>query len=93
MNERTQIRGFLHSEGGAGKTTLTVTMASYLYYCMGLKIIVVDCDYPQYSINDMREREKMLLELSPSFKRLSLTPCSAQSSSHFLFLYALQKRQ
>jgi cellulose biosynthesis protein BcsQ len=60
---------FSTQKGGAGKTTLTVTMASYLYYCMGLKIIVVDCDYPQYSINDMREREKMLLELSPSFKK------------------------
>ena len=60
---------FSTQKGGAGKTTLTVTMASYLYYCMGLKIIVVDCDYPQYSINDMREREKMLLELSPAFKK------------------------
>ena len=81
---------FSTQKGGAGKTTLTVTMASYLYYCMGLKIIVVDCDYPQYSINDMREREKMLLELSPAFKKDLLRhpapykaqafPCSCMSS-------------
>lgn len=69
MNERTQIRRFLHPKGGAGKTTLTVTVASYLYYCKGLKVLVVDCDYPQYSIDEMRKREKMLLDLSPSFKK------------------------
>ena len=53
---------FSTQKGGAGKTTLTVTMASFLYCGRVLKIIVVDCDYPQYSINDRREREKMLLE-------------------------------
>lgn len=56
-------------KGGAGKTTLTVALASYLYYCKGVKVLVVDCDYPQYSIDDMRKREKALLELSPAFKK------------------------
>ena len=60
---------FSTQKGGAGKTTLTVTVASYLYYCKGLKVLVVDCDYPQYSIDEMRKREKMLLDLSPSFKK------------------------
>ena len=45
---------FSTQKGGAGKTTLTVTVASYLYYCKGLKVLVVDCDYPQYSIDEMR---------------------------------------
>lgn len=60
---------FSTQKGGAGKTTLTVSMASYLYYCKGLKVLVVDCDYPQYSIDDMRKREKALLDLSPAFKK------------------------
>lgn len=60
---------FSTQKGGAGKTTLTVLMASYLYYVRGLKVLVVDCDYPQYSIEDMRERDKDLLECSPSFKK------------------------
>lgn len=60
---------FSTQKGGAGKTTLTVTMASYLYYCKGLKVLVVDCDYPQYSIDYMREREKALLDLNPAFKK------------------------
>lgn len=60
---------FSTQKGGAGKTTLTVLAASYLYYVRGLKILVVDCDYPQYSIEEMRDREKDLLEISPSFKK------------------------
>ena len=61
---------FSTQKGGAGKTTLTVLAASYLYYVRGLKILVVDCDYPQYSIEDMRERDKDLIECSPIFKKM-----------------------
>lgn len=61
---------FSTQKGGAGKTTLTVLAASYLYYVRGLKILVVDCDYPQYSIEDMRERDKELIECSPIFKKM-----------------------
>jgi cellulose biosynthesis protein BcsQ len=44
-------------KGGVGKTTFTVLTASYLHYEKGLNVLVVDCDYPQYSILQMRERE------------------------------------
>jgi len=44
-------------KGGVGKTTFTVLTASYLHYEKGLNVLVVDCDYPQYSIFQMRERE------------------------------------
>ena len=47
---------FSTQKGGAGKTTLTVLAASYLYYVRGLKVLVVDCDFPQYSIEDIHER-------------------------------------
>ncbi|GFI14790.1 hypothetical protein IMSAGC008_02352 [Muribaculaceae bacterium] len=61
---------FSTQKGGAGKTTLTVLAASYLYYVKGLKVLVVDCDYPQYSIEEMRERDKDLIECSPVFKKM-----------------------
>lgn len=61
---------FSTQKGGAGKTTLTVLAASYLYYVKGLKVLVVDCDYPQYSIEEMRQRDKDLIECSPQFKKL-----------------------
>ena len=48
---------FSTQKGGAGKTTLTVLMASYLHYAKGLNVGVVDCDFPQFSVSDMRNRD------------------------------------
>ena len=44
-------------KGGAGKTTLTVLMASYLHYVRGIDVAIIDCDFPQYSIDEMRKRD------------------------------------
>jgi len=60
---------FSTQKGGAGKTTLTVLMASYLYYVRGLKVLVVDCDYPQYSIKEMRDRDVEILKINKTFLR------------------------
>lgn len=60
---------FSTQKGGAGKTTLTVMLAGYFYYVRGLKVLVVDCDYPQYSIYEMRQRDKDLIDCNPSFKK------------------------
>ena len=56
-DKETLLVAFSTQKGGAGKTTLTVLMASYLYYVKGMDVVVVDCDYPQYSIKDMRKRD------------------------------------
>lgn len=48
---------FSTQKGGAGKTTLTVLVASYLHYVKGANVAIVDCDFPQYSIHDMRKRD------------------------------------
>lgn len=48
---------FATQKGGAGKTTLTVLIASYLHYVKGKNVAVIDCDYPQHSIAQMRERD------------------------------------
>lgn len=58
---------FSTQKGGAGKTTLTVLMASYLYYVRGMKVLVVDCDYPQYSIKEMRDRDVEILKINTAF--------------------------
>ena len=49
---------FSTQKGGAGKTTLTVLVASYLHYVKGYNVAVIDCDFPQYSIHDMRQRDR-----------------------------------
>lgn len=60
---------FSTQKGGAGKTTLTVLMASYLYYVRGFKVLVVDCDYPQYSIKEMRDRDVEIIRINATFKK------------------------
>ncbi|MDE7006047.1 MAG: AAA family ATPase, partial [Alistipes sp.] len=56
MNKPTYV-AFSTQKGGAGKTTITVLVASYLHYVKGYNVAVVDCDFPQYSIHDMRKRD------------------------------------
>lgn len=60
---------FSTQKGGAGKTTMTVLMASYLYYVKGYKVLAVDCDFPQYSIKDMRDRDIEVMKFNPVFKK------------------------
>ena len=63
MGKKTLNVAFSTQKGGAGKTTLTVLVASYLHYVKGYNVAVIDCDFPQHSIADMRERDlKMVME-------------------------------
>lgn len=45
MKKEPTFIAFSTQKGGAGKTTLTVLMASYLYYVRGYDVVVVDCDF------------------------------------------------
>lgn len=63
MNKESKYVAFSTQKGGVGKTTLTVLVASYLHYLKGYSVAVVDCDYPQHSIAEMRERDlKMVMD-------------------------------
>ena len=57
---------FATQKGGAGKTTLTVLTASYLYYVKKMKVLVVDCDYPQYSVKELRDRDLQITRINKS---------------------------
>lgn len=69
MKKETLLVAFSTQKGGAGKTTLTVLMAGYFYYVKGMDVVVVDCDYPQYSIKDMRERDMKNIERNPKLQK------------------------
>ena len=45
--KETKYVAFSTQKGGAGKTTLTVLVASYLHYVKGYDVAVIDCDFPQ----------------------------------------------
>lgn len=71
MKQEPLFVAFSTQKGGIGKTVLTVLTASYLHYVKGYSVAVVDCDYPQHSISDMRERDSKLIMSDPHFKRLA----------------------
>jgi cellulose biosynthesis protein BcsQ len=66
MNESNQKKNplyisFCTQKGGAGKSVFTTLAASYLHFLCGYNVVVIDCDYPQWSIHKLREREKKQL--------------------------------
>lgn len=62
---------FSTQKGGAGKTTLTVLVASYLHYVKGFSVAVIDCDYPQHSIAEMRERDFKMVSDDEFYKGMA----------------------
>lgn len=61
--------GFASLKGGVGKSSLAEVIASYLYYERGIRLLVVDCDYGQYSFYKLRERDReAVLEGSPALQ-------------------------
>lgn len=71
MNKETLFVAFSTQKGGIGKTALTVLVASYLHYRKGLNVAVVDCDYPQHSISEMRKRDSEQVMSDDHYKRLA----------------------
>jgi cellulose biosynthesis protein BcsQ len=69
--KETLFIAFSTQKGGVGKTTLTVLAASYLHYVQGYEVAVVDCDYPQFSIADMRRRDAEQVMTNNHYKRLA----------------------
>ena len=70
MEGKTRYISLCNQKGGTGKSTLTVLAASWLRYVQGLNVAVVDCDYPQYSIIELREREKSAVMEHDAYKLL-----------------------
>ena len=68
MKKETLLIAFSTQKGGMGKTALTVLMASQLHYTKGYHIGIVDCDYPQHSIGEMRKRDTDLVMKDEYFK-------------------------
>ncbi len=71
-NKQSLFIAFATQKGGVGKTTFTVLAASYLHYAKGYNILVVDCDYPQYSIYSMRERDAEQIKSNENYKQLAM---------------------
>lgn len=63
---------FATQKGGAGKSTLTTLVASYLYYVEGVEVVAIDCDMNQHSLEVYREHDLMVTKENPFLKRALL---------------------
>lgn len=68
MNEPVFV-AFATQKGGAGKSTLTTLVASYLHYVLGKKVLALDCDPRQHSMIEYREKDKLMIRENPVVKR------------------------
>lgn len=63
---------FSTQKGGVGKSTITILLASVLHYRLGYDVLVMDCDFPQYSLSNMRERDKKAIMLNDYHKKAAM---------------------
>ena len=68
---KTKYVAFSTQKGGAGKTTLTVLVASYLHYVKGFNVAIIDCDHPQYSISGIRSRDAEATVKDAHYKKMA----------------------
>ncbi len=59
-------------KGGVGKSTFTILLAGMLHYRLGRRVVVADCDYPQWSILEQRRRELEILDRSDYYKLMMI---------------------
>lgn len=71
MEQKPLFIAFSTQKGGVGKTAFTVLLSSYLHYLEGKSIAVVDCDFPQHSIMEMRKRDQGLVISDSYYKRIA----------------------
>ena len=63
---------FSTQKGGVGKSTITTLLASMLHYRLGYNILVIDCDFPQYSLSNMRERDKKAIMVNDYHRKAAI---------------------
>lgn len=77
---------FSTQKGGAGKTTLTVLVASYLHYVRGYNVAVIDCDFPQHSIADMRKRDLQMTMEDDHYKLMAYEQFSSLGKKAYVIV-------
>ncbi|GGG59807.1 ParA family protein [Hymenobacter glacieicola] len=63
-----KVIAFATQKGGAGKSTISVHVASALAYVYGYKVAILDCDYPQNTVQVYRNQELQKINTDEAFK-------------------------
>ena len=70
MEKEPVFIAFSTQKGGVGKSALTTVIASYMQYVKGKKVAIIDCDFPQNSICEMRQRDEEFILKDRFYKRM-----------------------
>lgn len=70
MDKKKISIAFSNQKGGVGKSMFSTLFTSMVHYELGRNVLLVDCDYPQYSIKTMRERDMEVVSGSDAYKRM-----------------------
>ena len=73
MKQKTIFTAISTQKGGVGKSTLTALAASYLDYVLGYNVAIIDCDYPQCSLHELRKREVQQITKNSFYKQKAVT--------------------
>jgi cellulose biosynthesis protein BcsQ len=76
MESQTKFVAISNQKGGIGKSAFTVLLAGYFHYLKGKNVLVVDCDYPQFSIHSLRERDKHTVSKNETYKQMIVSQFS-----------------
>ena len=69
MTKETKFISFFNQKGGVGKSTLEILMASYCHNVLGLKIAILDADFPQLNIYKLREDEINMIKRNEDYQQ------------------------
>lgn len=72
MDKKPYYISVCSQKGGVGKSTFTVLLASLLHYRLGRRVLVADCDFPQWSIEEQRRRELEILDRVDGYKLMMI---------------------
>lgn len=61
MEKETLFIAISNQKGGVGKSILTTLFSSFLYFNKEKNVVIIDCDYPQHSIFNMREDDRRIV--------------------------------
>lgn len=89
MKKKTVLVAFSTQKGGIGKSALTVLMAGYFHYIKGYNVGVVDCDYAQFSIFNMRERDRKIVTTVDQYKLMAFNQLKKQGKKPYPILKSM----
>jgi cellulose biosynthesis protein BcsQ len=92
METQTKFVAISNQKGGIGKSAFTVLIAGYFHYVKDKNVLVVDCDYPQFSIHSLRERDKQTVARNGTYKQMIVSQFSKLNKKAYPVITAAAER-